>query len=64
MKTIAVKFARLVWFKVTVKHDAGTVHIRTPDTSRRGAIESVMRMEGCPRNAVVAARNTRKPVIA
>ena len=64
MRRLKIQFARLVWYRVTVKHDAGTVHIRTPDTSRRGAIETVMRAEGCPRNAVVAAKNTRKPVIA
>jgi len=47
-------------YVLTVKHDNGTVKIRTSGSSESAAIEKVMSSEGCPRRAITKVEKVKK----
>jgi hypothetical protein len=44
-------------YKLTVKHDAGTINIFTSATSAAKARDLVMAAERCPRRSILSTKN-------
>lgn len=47
-------------YTLKVKHDNGTVNIKTTASSEEAAIGNIMKAENCPRSAIISVNKTKK----